>query len=237
MLREFLTDDGVILISIDDNEVHHLRAAMDEIFGEENFIAQLVWEKGRKNDAKLFSTGHEYMLVYARSLARLRELKTVWRETRPGALELWDKYVQLRKQHGEAYEVMEHDLHEWFRELPKEHPSKGLSRFKHIDKFGPWRDRDISWPGGGGPRYDVVYPGEEKPCKVPERGWIYPTLQKMNQMIDLGLVAFREDHTEPPIRKAHLRPVPEELFEDEELPELDDDEVEPENLGSRLWEA
>jgi adenine-specific DNA-methyltransferase len=234
LLREFLTDDGVILISIDDNEVHHLRAGMDEIFGEENFIAQLVWEKGRKNDAKLFSTGHEYMLVYARSLARLRELKTVWRETRPGAQELWDKYVQLHKHRGEAYAVVEHDLHEWFKDLPKEHPSKRLSRFKHVDKFGPWRDRDISWPGGGGPRYDVVYPGEEKPCTVPERGWIYPTLEKMKQMIELGLVEFREDHTEPPIRKAHLRPVPEELFEDEELPELDDDEVEPEELGLQV---
>ena len=125
MLREFLTDDGVILISIDDNEVHHLRSAMDEIFGEENFIAQLVWEKGRKNDAKLFSTGHEYMLVYARSLARLRELKTVWRETRPGALELWDKYVQLRKQHGEAYEVMEHDLHSSSRSCRRNTQVKG----------------------------------------------------------------------------------------------------------------
>ena len=77
VLQDFLKDDGIILISIDDNEGHHLRVAMDEIFGEENFIAQIVWEKGRKNDAKLFSTGHEYMLVYARSLARLRELKTV----------------------------------------------------------------------------------------------------------------------------------------------------------------
>lgn len=72
-LRDFLTDDGVLLASIDDNEVHHLRMAMDEVFGEENFLAQLTWEKGRKNDAKLFSTGHEYMLVYARSMARIRE--------------------------------------------------------------------------------------------------------------------------------------------------------------------
>jgi adenine-specific DNA-methyltransferase len=73
VLRDFLTDDGVILVSIDDNEAHRLREAMDEIFGEENFVAQLVWEKGRKNDAKLFSTGHEYLLVYARSVERLRE--------------------------------------------------------------------------------------------------------------------------------------------------------------------
>jgi adenine-specific DNA-methyltransferase len=234
VMREFLTDDGIILVSIDDNEAHHLRDAMDEIFGEENFVAQLIWEKGRKNDAQLFSSGHEYMLVYAHSLARLRELKTVWRESRPGAKELWDKYAQLHKKHGEAHKAVEDDLQDWFKGLPKEYPAKALSRFKHVDKFGPWRDRDISWPGGGGPRYNVIHDVTGKPCKVPERGWIYPTLEKMKQMIDLGLVEFRKDHTEPPIRKAHLRPVSEELFEDEELPELDDEDTEPEELGLQV---
>ena len=45
LLREFLTDDGVIFISIDDNEVHWLRGLMDEVFGEENFVEQFIWEK------------------------------------------------------------------------------------------------------------------------------------------------------------------------------------------------
>ena len=234
LLKDFLTDDGVILISIDDNEGHHLRIAMDEILGEENFVAQIVWEKGRKNDAKFLSTGHEYMLVYARSLARLRELKTVWRETRPGAQELWDKYQELRKKRGDAYKSIENDLRDWFKDLTKEHPAKGLARFRRVDKFGPWRDRDISWPGGGGPRYDVDHPVTRKPCKVPERGWIYPTVEKMRQMIDLGLVEFREDHTEPPFRKAHLRPVPDELFEDDELPDQADEDGEQEDLGLQV---
>jgi adenine-specific DNA-methyltransferase len=69
---------------------------------------------------------------------------------------------------------------------------------------------------------------------VPERGWIYPTIEKMKEMIDLGLVEFRKDHTEPPIRKAHLRPVSEELIEDEDLPEQDDEDVEPEELGLQV---
>lgn len=71
LLRQFLRDKGVILISIDDFEAHNLRALMDEIFGPNNFIAQLVWGKTRKNDARLFSVGHEYMLVFARSLKTL----------------------------------------------------------------------------------------------------------------------------------------------------------------------
>ena len=61
----YLEDEGVICVSIDDFERHHLRLVMNEIFGEENFIAQLVVEKGRKNDAKLFSVGHEYVVIYA----------------------------------------------------------------------------------------------------------------------------------------------------------------------------
>jgi adenine-specific DNA-methyltransferase len=158
LLLEFLRDDGVIFVSIDDNEVHQLRMLMDEIFGEENFIAQLVWEKGRKNDAKFFSVGHEYMLCYARSLEMLRSLRTVWREPKPGAREIWNEYLGLRTVHGEDYNKVEESLREWYQSLQPGHPSKALSRYKHVDKNGPWRDRDISWPGGGGPRYDVLHP-------------------------------------------------------------------------------
>lgn len=68
LLRELLRDDGVIFISIDDNEVHHLRMLMDEIFGEENFIATAIWQKvfSPKNSAKFFSEDHDYVIVYAK---------------------------------------------------------------------------------------------------------------------------------------------------------------------------
>jgi adenine-specific DNA-methyltransferase len=128
LARQLLREDGVIFVSIDDNEVHHLRLLMNEVFGPENFIAQLVWEKGRKNDAKLFSVGHEYMLVYARSVDRLRELKTVWREPKPGAQEICEKYCQLRESFGENNEAIERALQEWYSQLPDDHPAKALSR-------------------------------------------------------------------------------------------------------------
>ena len=73
LLRQFLRQDGVIIVSIDDFEAYRLRCLMDEVFGEGNFIAQLVWDKTRKNDAKLFSVGHEYLVIYARYLQRLRD--------------------------------------------------------------------------------------------------------------------------------------------------------------------
>jgi adenine-specific DNA-methyltransferase len=187
---------------------------MNEIFGEGNFVAQLVWEKGRKNDAKLFSVGHEYMLVYARSLLELRERKTVWREEKPGARDIWDKYLELRTIHGSNDTAIERDLSGWYASLPKGHPAKKWSRYKRVDTNGPWRDRDISWPGGGGPRYDVIHPKTQQPCVVPEAGWRYTHSTEMQRQIKLGLVEFREDHTKPPFRKAHIRPVAEELEAD-----------------------
>lgn len=67
--RNLLKEDGVIFISIDDNEIHNLRKICDEIFGETNFIAEIVWEKvhTRKNSAKYFSDSHEYVLCYAKT--------------------------------------------------------------------------------------------------------------------------------------------------------------------------
>ena len=69
--RDLLTEDGVIFISIDDNEVENLRKVCDEIFGESNFIATLVWERAYspKNDAKYISNSHDYVFLYAKSAA------------------------------------------------------------------------------------------------------------------------------------------------------------------------
>src|SRR5262249_21134540 len=68
LARQLLRDDGVIFVSIDDNEVHHLRLLMNEVFGEENFVACVLWQKvySPKNSAKHFSEDHDYILVYAR---------------------------------------------------------------------------------------------------------------------------------------------------------------------------
>ena len=69
LLRELLADDGAIFIMIDDNEVHRLRFLMDEVFGEENFVATVIWEKvySPKSSAKYFSENHDFIVIYARS--------------------------------------------------------------------------------------------------------------------------------------------------------------------------
>jgi adenine-specific DNA-methyltransferase len=227
LARNLLREDGVILISIDDHELDDLRLVSNEVFGEENLVACMVWEKGRKNDARLVSVGHEYVLVVAKSLGLLRETRTIWREEKPGAREIWEQYLELLSRYGDNNALIENRLQAWFSSLPRTHPSKKWSRYKRVDANGPWRDRDISWPGGGGPRYDVLHPKTGLPCKVPESGWRYASPEEMQRQIKLGLVEFRKDHSEPPFRKAHIRPIPDEIeAEAEEEPTNGEEEEE-----------
>ena len=74
LLKELLGDDGVIFISIDDNEQHHLRMLMDEIFGAKNFVTNIIWQKkfSPQNDAKYFSDNHDFVLCYTKD-------KEIWR--------------------------------------------------------------------------------------------------------------------------------------------------------------
>ncbi len=84
LLRELLAEDGVIFISIDDNEQHRLRMMMDEIFGEENFVANIIWQKkyAPANDAKYFSDNHDFILCYAKTRANGKDNTTAAWERR-----------------------------------------------------------------------------------------------------------------------------------------------------------
>lgn len=68
LARQFLREDGVICVSIDDNEVHHLRLIMNEIFGEENFLASVIWQKRySRENREIIGDAHDYILIYAKT--------------------------------------------------------------------------------------------------------------------------------------------------------------------------
>lgn len=230
LLKQFLRDDGVILMSLDDNEAANAKLLLDEIFGGSNFIAQLVWEKGRKNDAKYFSVGHEYIFVYARSLRYLKNNNVIWRKEKEGASEIYDEYIRLRDKFGENYSEIQKEIKEFYKRLEKSNPSKKHSRYNKVDKNGVWRDDNMSWPGGGGPRYEVIHPKTGKPCAIPEGGWRYAKKEKMDQMIAEEKVIFREDHTKPPIRKTYL-------VRDKRLQEDGDEDIGREVMGSYFYRS
>ena len=90
--RQLLREDGVIFISIDDNEVHHLRKLCDEVFGEENFVAELPWKgKGGGADNNFLMVSHEYLLFYAKS----KEEFDVGEENKEN--EVFSKFDEIKK--------------------------------------------------------------------------------------------------------------------------------------------
>jgi len=163
LLHQLLSDDGVIFLSIDDNEVHHLRMVMDEIFGEEHFVGSFVWEGTGKNDARFISVGHDYVLSYAKDIAATRENGNRWRASKEGigdinavATNAWDVH------HGDAA-TASGALQEWLSSLDKRHRVFPHRHYRWVDERGVYFAGDISWPGGGGPKYEILHPVTKQP--------------------------------------------------------------------------
>ncbi len=81
-LRKLLTADGSLWISIDDREVHYLKVAVDKIFGRENFVTTIVWQhRTTRENRKVFSNNHEYLLVYAKHANKFRSARNLLQPT------------------------------------------------------------------------------------------------------------------------------------------------------------
>lgn len=205
LAANLLRDDGVIFISIDDAELYNLKKICDEVFGEENYVATLVYDKNRKNDAKYFSVGHEYMLVYFKSAATIYEMGIVLRATKEGIDEVKEEFQRLRTLYNDDWTKVNEGLKALYASWPADDPRKSLARFTRVDEKGPYRDDgNISWPGGGGPKYDVLHPITGKPCKVPSRGWVYPNPNRMKEEIERGRVVFGKDESTTPKIRTNL---------------------------------
>ena len=201
--RGLLAQHGMLFGSIGLEEHGAFDLVLRDVFGESNKLAELAWEKGRKNDARRFSVGHDYILAYARDAGVLDAVALPWREPKPGVRPIIDEYHRLKKVHARNLELMSVGLASWFAGLPADDPSRKYQRSKNVDARGIWRDNNISWPGGGGPRYDVLHPATGKPCVVPRDGWRFIE-ETMRQKIADDFVVFREDHTESPFLKSYL---------------------------------
>ncbi len=205
LAANLLRDDGVIFISIDDAELYNLKKICDEVFGEENYVATLVYDKNRKNDAKYFSVGHEYMLVYFKSAATIYERGIILRATKEGIDEVKAEFERLRVLHNDDWELVNEGLKELYKSWPEGDERKSLARFTRVDEKGPYRDDgNINWPGGGGPMYDVLHPITGKVCKKPVSGWRYPTPERLQEEIEKGHVVFGKDETTVPRVRMNL---------------------------------
>ena len=203
LARNLLTDDGSIFVSIDDNEISNLRLLMDEIFGPENFVGQFIWAAGRKNDSKFVSTSHEYIVVYSRNMIALKSEVGEWRTRKEGLDEIYKQFEKLSKSLHSDYDAISRGLKEWFKALPDDNPSKRHKQYSLVDHRGVYFADNISWPGGGGPKYAVLHPRTRKPCKVPSRGWLFSE-ERISELIDDDRIHFGHDESSVPCAKAYL---------------------------------
>ena len=205
LAANLLRDDGVIFISIDDAELYNLKKICDEVLGEENYVATLVYDKNRKNDAKYFSVGHEYMLVYFKSAATINELGLVFRADKEGIEEVKREFNRLRQLYNDDWAKVSEGLKVLYASWDKNDERKPLARFSKVDEKGPYRDDgNISWPCGGGPKYPVIHPITGKPCKIPDAGWRFPNPERMQEEIAKGRVVFGIDETTLPRIRRNL---------------------------------
>ncbi len=163
LARNLLKDDGVIFMSIDDNEVANLRKLCDEIFGEENWLGSIIWKNATDNNPTNIAVEHENIHVYAKSKI---QLEGVWKSK---LSDIKNILVAKGKELVEAHhdpEDLQRAYTEWFRE------NKGflgaLDRYKYIDKGGVYTgSQSVHNPGREGYRYDVIHPITGSPCKEP----------------------------------------------------------------------
>jgi len=205
LARNLLKDDGFLVVSIDDSESKNLQYLLSEVFGDENHIATLVWDKNRKNDAKFFSVGHEYMHIYAKSKQFLISKGIVLREQKIGIKEAHSLFEGFVKKYDGDLSLVQEAWRKHFNNMSNDRPEKKLGRYSKVSIRGPFRDDgNISWPGGSGPKYEILHPETKKPCKVPDGGWRYSKAETFWNEVEQGKVVFGPDETTLPRQCRYL---------------------------------
>jgi adenine-specific DNA-methyltransferase len=206
LARGLLTDDGVLIAAIDDNEHANMRSLLDLVFGADNFLANVVWQGVGKNDARFTAGGLDYMLIYARNKTLLVANDVRWSEPKRG-------YDLVMDAASAAWDKSGHDparatslFREWWRTKPD--TEKGLSMYSEIDETGqPFRRSPVSSPN---PRenlmFEVLHPHTNRPVPMPPNGWRY-SRQSMTDKIKQNRIVFGKDETATISSKTYLNEV------------------------------
>ena len=184
LARNLLREDGVIFVSIDDKEVANLRSVCDEVFGPENFIAEMIWEGANKNDARQIGVCHEYVLVFARN----REVvPRDWGQKKEGVEPILREAQRLKKIYESDFDKASEELAGWFRAM-KAKPAFAHRRYRFIDSRGVYKEENPTAPGGR--RFDLVNPHNGKVIRLrPNRGWSFDQIE-FNRLVAEDRITF-----------------------------------------------
>ncbi|EGR4492225.1 MULTISPECIES: site-specific DNA-methyltransferase [Vibrio] len=198
--RELMSDDGVIFISLDDNELSQLKIICDEIFGESNHLGNVIWKNVTDNNPTNIAVEHEYIVAFAKNKERLEG------EWKSGVSDLKDYLLKveddLLREHDDL-DALQAEYTSWYRQNKSQLGS--LENYKFIDKGGIYAGlRGVHNPGKEGYRYDIIHPVTGKPCKQPLMGYRFPEAT-MNQMIEDKKIIFGQDDTKLVEIKVYLK--------------------------------
>ena len=209
LARNLLTEDGLILINMDENEISNLQKICGEIFGETNDLGTIVWDKRNpKGDARGISCQHEYIVVYAKNKAVFTE-KCKMQRPKKNAEAILKKADQLFSKVGDGYTLNDAnaEFSTWMR--TQKDFSGGEKAYNKIDEKGDvYRPVSMAWPNKKKAPDDyfvpLIHPVTNKPCSVPDRGWRNPSVT-MKKMMAEGRILFGKDETTIPNSKYLLK--------------------------------
>ncbi|MCB6992009.1 site-specific DNA-methyltransferase [bacterium 210820-DFI.6.37] len=209
LARNLLSDDGIILINMDENEISNLQKICSEVFGEANDLGTIVWDKRNpKGDARGISYQHEYIVVYAKNKMVFTE-KCKMQRPKKNAETIVKKANALFSKVGVGYslEQANTEFGAWMRSQTDF--SGGERAYNKIDKNGEvYRPVSMAWPNKKKAPDDyfipLIHPVTKKPCPVPERGWRNPSAT-MKKMMEEGRILFGKDETTIPNSKYLLK--------------------------------
>lgn len=208
--KTLLKREGVIFISIDDKEQADLKLLCDEIFGRHNFVAQMIWEQGKKHIGSFIGINHEYMLVYAKDKDYINDNSNKWKTKKQGLEKIYREYDRLKRQYGDNYTQIQEGMTEFYRSLADSDPSKEHKHYNKVDSKGLFFAGDLSQGTGNGPRYDVIHPVTNLPVRIPAGGWRYAE-NTMKGLLEKDCIYFGPDETTVPCRKRYLKETEYEL--------------------------
>ncbi|MFC4056637.1 site-specific DNA-methyltransferase [Actinomadura syzygii] len=203
LARNLLSDSGVLIAAIDDGEHSGLKQVLDQIFGAQNFLSNVVWQGRAKNDARFSAGGLDYMLIYARNRNRLIADDVRWKEPKSGydlaVAAARDAWTKSGNDAAQATAL----LREWWRTKPD--TEKGLQSYTEIDDNGrAFLRGPLASPN---PRanlqYDLTHPVTGKTVPMHPNGWRY-SKETMEQMLADGRIIFGPDESTTPRRKMFL---------------------------------
>lgn len=187
--RELIEESGVIFISLDDNESAQLKILCDEIFGEQNFLGNVIWKNVTDNNPTNIAVEHEYIIAYAKNKS---QVASKWKSN---ISDVKDMLVNIGEELISQYsdeKELQTTYTKWFKE--NKFQLGQLDRYKFIDKGGVYTgSQSVHNPGKDGYRYDVLHPETQKPCKEPLMGYRFKE-STMKELIAADKILYGKDH-------------------------------------------